>query len=94
MIQFGSPLPAGARLCVEGHRPHFVETRGNPIGYRGTPCPRTWHVECPLCGIATEPTVSRAIAELRWSDPDSPFRIPLSEIGRARMRAAAIATAA
>ena len=95
MIQFGSPLPSGAPLCAHGHHPQLVESRGAPRGHRlGQPCPHTWHIECAICGIATEPHPSRAIAELRWSDPDSPHRIPLSQIGLARMRLAQIARAA
>lgn len=90
MLQIAEPLSPRIPVCVLGHRPQFVESRGAPLNHRpGLPCPNQYHIECARCGIATVPHPSRAIAELRWSEPDSPHRIPLSQIGQARVRAAA-----
>lgn len=88
MLQISHPLQLTADLsCGVGHRPQLVECRGAPQKHVvGGPCPILWHVECSLCGSATVPHPSKAIAELRWSDPSSPHRIPLSLIGQARQR--------
>lgn len=93
MIQHSQPLPAGVPLCLPGHRPQLVRTRGAPVGGHriGTPCPDTWHVECHACSHATAPHASRAITELRWRDPAQ--RIPLSQLRQAR-ELAAVAIAA
>ena len=96
MIQVSSDIPTGVPACVPGHRPKLVESRGAPAGHRiGTPCPPHWHVECAQCSIATVPTASRSVALLRWRGRPELFRIPLSELGDARVRVAmAIANAA
>ena len=80
MIQHSQPLPAGVPSCLPGHRPQLVRTRGAPVGGHriGTPCPDAWHVECHACAVATIPSSSRAMTELRWCDPFT--RIPLSEL--------------
>lgn len=88
MHQIAHPLPLSIEPCQPGHRPTLVETRGTPHGrYNGGFCPPTWHIECVQCQIATAPHISRALAELRWTDPDNPNRVPLSQIGAARARA-------
>ena len=87
MIQHSRPLPEGIPVCAAGHRPQLVQTLGAPAGHRlGTKCPPAWHIECHACGHATEPSPSRALTESRWRDPAT--RIPLSELPRARARAA------
>jgi len=88
MIQHSQPLPAGVPLCLTGHRPQLVRTCGAPVGGHrvGTPCPDTWHMECHACGIATVPSTSRAVAEVRWRWPHT--HIPLSQLRLARERAA------
>lgn len=88
MIQISRPLPADMPTCVEGHRPHWVETRGAPPGRPiGLPSPPHFHVECSRCRVATVPSPSRAIAESRWRDPAA--LIPLSDLPRVRERIAA-----
>lgn len=95
MIQMSSALPQGAPLCQPGHTPQLIETRGMPPGCAAHgPVPYLFHIECARCQIATVPHPSRAIAEGRWSDPDSPHRIPLSQIRQARAEWAASQRAA
>ena len=96
MLQLSRPLPQDIPACVPGHRPNLVENRGAPAGHRlGTPFPSQWHIECQQCGVATVPTHSRAIAELRWRGDPQTCRIPLSDLGRVRERlAVAVANAA
>lgn len=87
MRQESRPLPAGVPLCAPGHRPQLVRTFGTPTTHPvATPSAPAWHVECHACRLATVPHPSRAITENRWRDPAS--RIPLSELARARARAA------
>ncbi len=93
MIQHSRPLPADIPTCVQGHRPQLVETRGAPAGHRvGSPCPPHFHIECHRCRVATVPSPSRAITELRWRDPMG--HIPLSDLPRVRERIAAVVAAA
>lgn len=88
MLQIAIALPKTVPVCCAGHRPTLVETRGTPSGrYYGGFCPSMWHIECVQCRIATVPHISKAVAELRWTDPSNPHRIPLSQIGEARARA-------
>ncbi len=96
MLQIATTLPASVPYCNPNHRPQLVECRGAPLGHKpGQPYAIWWHIECCRCGIATVPSPSRALAELRWTDEQSQLRIPLSQIGQARERAAAaLATAA
>ena len=97
MLQLSRPLPADVPACPAGHRPHLVETRGAPRGHRiGTECPRTWHIECGRCQVATTPAYSRAVTESRWRDAQAHPQalIPLSDLGRARACLADTATAA
>lgn len=87
MRQEATTLPADVPLCHRGHTPQLVHTFGAPIQHRvGEPCPDMWHIECARCGMATVPSPSRALAELRWTDDISVHRIPLSQIGQARAR--------
>lgn len=85
-MQTARPAPASIPLCCPGHRPQIVTTTGAPTGHQlGTPCPALVHFECHLCQRATVPSVSLAIAELRWTDPDlAPQLIPISHLARAR----------
>lgn len=93
MIQISRPVAACVPVCFPGHRPQLVETRGMPSGHRvGEPCPTHFHIECCVCGLAIEPTPSKALAELRWRSPAQ--RIPLSQLRLARLRAAALPAAA
>lgn len=87
-MQFATPLPASVPLCQPGHRPQLVEHRGAPLGHaHGAPCPPLLHIECHRCGLATVPSESRAIAELRWTDPTLAGQlIPLSRLSQARHR--------
>lgn len=95
MYQRANPLPADIPVCVPGHRPTLVETRGTPSGrYFGGFCPSTWHIECLQCRIATVPHISKAVAELRWTDPENQNRIPISQLAEARNRAYPSAQAA
>jgi len=96
MFQVAEPLPSSIPGCTEpGHRPHLVCTRGAPVGHRvGRRVPDTWHIECCRCQVATVPHPSRAIAESRWTDPTGAYRIPLSQLRRAREQFAAAALAA
>lgn len=98
MHQIGSPVPATARTCGEGHRPQLVESRGTPRGlvlFVGR-VPNQFHVECARCNTATVPAKSRSKALQRWNENrPSINQIPLSELAAARERAyVAIATAA
>ncbi len=88
MRQEATQLPRDVPLCVQGHTPHLVRTQGAPLGHRaGSPCPDLWHIECSRCQLATVPSESRAITELRWTDVDSAHqRIPRSQLGYARAR--------
>ncbi|WP_414616607.1 hypothetical protein [Stenotrophomonas muris] len=58
-----------------GHRAHLVETRGRvhlhvePRLF-GKPA-RQYHVECPHCGVCTQPVYSQRIAEHLWSSGDT-----------------------
>lgn len=90
MRQEATTLPADVPLCHPGHTPQLVRTQGAPLGHRpGTPCPDTWHIECCRCQLATVPSPSRAMAELRWTDATNPHRIPLCQLSQARIRAMA-----
>lgn len=89
MMQTSHPLPDGMPVCVPGHRPQLVVTRGAPRGHRiGTPCPPQWHVECAQCGVATVPGADQAHALLCWRAPADLFRIPLSKLADVRARVA------
>ena len=85
-MQTARPAPASIPLCRPGHRPQIVTTNGAPTGHQvGAPCPALVHFECHLCQRATVPSVSLAIAELRWTDPDLAHQlIPISHLARAR----------
>jgi hypothetical protein len=88
MIQTSRPVADCVPVCVTGHRPQLVETRGMPTGHRvGESCPTHYHIECHTCGQAIEPTPSKALAELRWRSPAQ--RFPLSQLRLARLRAVA-----
>ncbi|MBD9368825.1 hypothetical protein [Xanthomonas sp. XNM01] len=91
MRQIATALPASVPGCGhDGHRPHLVATHGSPAGARvGVHMPTSWHIECCRCQCATVPTLSRAMAESRWTDPARTHHIPLSHLPRARERLAA-----
>lgn len=91
MLQIATPLPADIPLCATGHRPQLVETRGAPRGrIAGAIVPSHYHIECCQCRLATVPHISRAVAELRWTQPDNPNRIPLHHLPAARAAVHAI----
>lgn len=95
MIQFSNPLPLDVPICVEGHRPQMIETRGAPPGRRVAQiCPSYYHFECAICRIATIPHISKAVAEVRWCEPDSPHRVPLHKLREAREQAFLMTNAA
>lgn len=90
MIQFSSPLPADVPAFVAGHRPQMIETRGAPHGRRvAAICPRYFHFEC-----ATVPHISKAVAEVRWREPDSPHSVPLHKLREARQQSFLVTNAA
>lgn len=95
MIQFATPIAPDIPVCGHGHRPQFVETRGAPPS-RSTAaeCPTFVHYECAICGVATVPHTSRAVAESRWRDTASPHRVPLYLLREARAQAFALHRAA
>lgn len=96
MIQYSSPLPAGAPVCADGHHPQLVESRGTPPGVTGLGAGRVaqWHVECFQCAIATVPTTHPSLALMHWRSPPDLFHIPLAQLPRVRERMAAAVTAA
>jgi len=95
MIQYSNPLPAGMAVCVEGHHPQLVESRGAPSSVRGLGAGAAqWHVECFQCGIATVPTTHPSLALMHWRSPPDLFHIPLIQLPRVRERMAAAVAAA
>lgn len=85
-MQTSRPTPEDIPLCGLGHRPQIVTTTGAPLGHQlGTPCPPLVHFECHQCQLATVPSTSLAMAELRWTDPGLRDRlISISHLARAR----------
>jgi len=85
-MQVARPCPADVPLCKPGHRPQIVTTTGAPSGHQlGAPCPPLIHIECHQCQLATVPSPSLAIAELRWTDPTkAELLISISHLARAR----------
>lgn len=95
MLQVSQAIPAGAPVCVTGHRPQLVESRGAPFGHRlGSPCPSQWHVECAQCAIATVPVFNRPAALRAWCGKPDLFHIPLSLLGQVRAHVVNAAAAA
>lgn len=91
MLQVSQSIPAGMPVCVPGHRPQLVESRGAPAGHRiGTPCPPQWHVECARCAIATVPVFNRAAALRAWRGQPDLFHIPLSQLAHARLHVVSV----
>ena len=86
MIQRSVPA-ANVPVCKAGHRPQLVESRGAPAGHPiGTPCPPTFHVECAICQIATQPASDPGIALTRWLGRLDLFHTPLSQLSAVRGR--------
>ena len=87
-MQTARPTPPDIPLCRPGHRPQIVTTTGAPLGHQlGAPCPPLIHFECHQCQLATVPSPSLAIAELRWTDPGQREElIAISHLARARAR--------
>lgn len=51
-----------------GRRAHFIETRGRAITLPrllGAPS-RTYHAECPVCGVCTPPSYQPHLVEALW----------------------------
>lgn len=90
MILIARPLSPDIPPCVPGHRPQLIEARGAPSGVPvGAMRASLWHIECAQCQVATVPHVSKAMTESRWRSADPTHRVPLSDLGRARMAVAA-----
>lgn len=85
-MQTARPAPNDIPLCRPGHRPQIITTTGAPMGHQlGTPCPPLVHFECHQCQLATVPSTSLALAELRWTDPSlRGHLISISHLARAR----------
>lgn len=85
-MQTARPAPIDIPLCQPGHRPQIVTNTGAPMGHQlGQPCPPLVHFECHQCRLATVPSPSLAIAELRWTDPSLRDQlISISHLARAR----------
>lgn len=68
MIQIDITAQSGALLHVCGEQAKVIETRGRSITsprLLGAPN-RTYHVECPICGVCTQPTYQLHLAEALW----------------------------
>ncbi len=68
MIQVDITAQRGALLHACGEYAKVIETRGRSITSPrliGAPN-RTYHVECPICGVCTQPTYQVHLTEALW----------------------------